>query len=163
MAKTNSALINISLSALALGLGWFFGRRAEKQHFASLEQRESANLNRPVLSNSNGIEDLNVVRSELVFGQVSICDDYFKYLISALHCFLGGRLSTYESLLDRARREAILRMKESRSDASLFVNLRLDTTTLDNGSSKQGKSVRAVQVLAYSTALWLPEGSSVIG
>ena len=49
-------------------------------------------------------------------------------------------------LVDRARREAILRMKEQAADADLFVNLKLETSSVSQ--------VGSVEVLAYCTAIW---------
>ncbi|MGQ0547496.1 MAG: YbjQ family protein, partial [Betaproteobacteria bacterium] len=49
--------------------------------------------------------------SRLVAGSVVIADDYFKSLLAGLYSFFGGPVRSYESLLDRARREAVLRMK----------------------------------------------------
>ena len=37
--------------------------------------------------------------------------DYFKRFLAGLRMIFGGRVSSYESLLDRARREALLRMR----------------------------------------------------
>ena len=43
----------------------------------------------------------------LVAGSVVISEDYFKRIVSSLQSLFGGRLRSYESLVDRARREAV--------------------------------------------------------
>ena len=68
----------------------------------------------------------------------------------------GGRVTQYESLLDRARREAILRMKEQAELKNAFVvlNARVETSSISK-NSKRRNSVGAVEVLAYGTAISL--------
>ena len=65
----------------------------------------------------------------------------------------GGRVTSYETLLDRARREAILRMKEEAKElnAELVFNIKLETSSIYKG---KGNSVGSVEVLAYGTALY---------
>jgi uncharacterized protein YbjQ (UPF0145 family) len=61
-------------------------------------------------------------------------------------------MRSYESLLDRARREAVLRMKAQarRAGAGMIVNVKLQTFAVPG---RQPGSTRAVEVLAYGTAL----------
>ena len=54
------------------------------------------------------------------------------------------------SLLDRAKREAILRMKQSCPDADLYLNCRLETSTIARGKKD---NVACVEIVAYSTAI----------
>ena len=56
-----------------------------------------------------------------------------------------------KTLLDRARREAILRLKESCSGATQVINLRIETSSISKG---EGDSIGSVEVLAYGTALY---------
>ena len=63
----------------------------------------------------------------------------------------GGRIRSFESLLDRAKREAILRMKEQYPDGHIIVNLRLNTSQI--GSTQGKKGLGAVEVLASGTVV----------
>ena len=63
----------------------------------------------------------------------------------------GGNVQSYETLVDRARREAVLRMKESCPHADQVINLRLETSSITKG---KGKQVGAVEVLASGTAIY---------
>ena len=65
---------------------------------------------------------------------------------------VGGRVTVYESLMDRARREAILRMKEEAGSCDMIINTRLETMTISNTSNK---STGTVELLAYGTAIKL--------
>jgi uncharacterized protein YbjQ (UPF0145 family) len=88
----------------------------------------------------------------LVSGSVVVSEDYFKRVLSGLQSIFGGRLKSYESLLDRARREAVLRMKAQarQRGARMIINVKFQTLAL---AGRQPGSVGAVELLAYGTAL----------
>ncbi|NNK94067.1 MAG: heavy metal-binding domain-containing protein, partial [Desulfobacterales bacterium] len=77
--------------------------------------------------------------------------DYFKKIMATLSNIFGGQLTSYESLLDRARREAVLRLKESCPQADQIINLRIETSSITKGDNKQ---IGCVEVLAYGTAVY---------
>ena len=64
---------------------------------------------------------------------------------------MGGPVKSYETLLDRAKREAVLRLKESCPGADEIINLRLETLPL---AGSQRNQVTGVEVLAYGTAIY---------
>jgi uncharacterized protein YbjQ (UPF0145 family) len=137
-----------------IALGYFAGSRAERKHYRSIREREEKHLTQPAVTfgKFHGRED--VVESRLVTGSAVISVDYFKRLLAGLRGLVGGRLKSYESLLDRARREAILRMKEEAPGADAIVNLRIETTSVSKGSRGRNQSVSTVEALAYGTALY---------
>jgi uncharacterized protein YbjQ (UPF0145 family) len=69
---------------------------------------------------------------------------------------VGGPVQSYETLLDRAKREAVLRLKESCPGAHEIVNVRLETMPL-TGNQRQ---INGVEVLAYGTAIYYVEQSA---
>ena len=149
--------MEIIILIIFLALGYIFGQRAEKKHFKSIIAREKATLKLPVVTMKTpppiNQHDLN---SELVAGNAVISIDFFKKFVAALKMLFGGRVTQYESLLDRARREAILRMKEQAQIRNAFVvlNTRVETASISK-NSKRRNSVGAVEVLAYGTAISL--------
>jgi len=60
------------------------------------------------------------------------------------------------SLLDRGRREAILRMKEQFPDADLIVNFRMATSSISKGRKN---AIGSTEVHAYGTAIKFAEPS----
>ena len=94
-----------------LVLGFLFGRVAEKRHFKRLVEREANSQELPVVATRYPPEDRNY-RQQLVTGNVVIASDYFKVFLAGLINIFGGRVTPYESMLDRARRESVLRMKD---------------------------------------------------
>ena len=77
-----------------------------------------------------------------------ISHDYFKFVIANIQNFFGGRLTSYESIVERARREAIVRLKleAEKMGANHIMGLRLSTTEL-------GMQGGMVEVFAYGTAV----------
>ena len=101
-------------------------------------------------------EDWQVTSTELVHGSVVISLDYFKRVIAGLRGLIGGRIRTYEPLLDRARREALLRMAEDakKRGYDAVVNVRLETSRLAN-ARRDGQATAGVEMLAFGTAVTL--------
>jgi uncharacterized protein YbjQ (UPF0145 family) len=147
-------VLNYGLPLILLMLAYFVGTWIERRHFRSIRMRESDNLDFPAVSFDTMPKDWNAASSTLVSGSVVVSLDYFKRVIAGLRGLVGGRIKTYEPLLDRARREATLRMIESaRQDGyDAIFNIRLETSRLAN-SSGEGKRTAGVEMLAFGTAV----------
>ncbi len=144
-------MIDIIIFLTLLALGYFFGKSIEKKHYISIQKREEELKDLPATSSKQPIfKDKQVQNVKLVNGSVVVSIDYFKKILAYLRNFFGGNVSVYETLLDRARREAILRLKESCKDADEIINLKLETSSI----SKNTKSVGSVEMLAYGTAIY---------
>ena len=143
---------NLIVFFVLLSLGYVFGKYAEKSHYASIEAREKLYLALPTTVSKYPIGTLPpITKSELVSGSVVISVDYFKRVLASLRNVFGGTVQSYETLVDRARREAVLRMKESCPQATQLINLRIETSSISKGAKKQ---IGAVEVLAYGTAIY---------
>lgn len=141
------------LLAVALAVtGLVAGRWIERRHYASIRRRERQLGDVLVFAVRFPPPRLAAPSTTLVAGSVVIADDYFKSLVAGLYTFFGGRVRSYESLVDRARREAVLRMKaEARGrGAGMIVNVKFQTFAIPG---RRPGSMRAVEVLAYGTAL----------
>lgn len=136
-------------------LGYFFGRMAESKHYRSIKEREQFWMTRPACTYKTVGDPRRAIRkSELVCSNVVISVDYFKRIAAGLRNLFGGEVRVYETLLDRARREAILRLHESCEDADEIINLRLETSSIFKGKRKQ---VGSVEVLAFGTAVYFEQ------
>ena len=135
-------------------LGYVFGQLAERRHYRSIIRREKETLKLPAITLKTIPQNLVNCQTLLVSGNVVISIDYFKKFLSALRSIFGGRLRSYETLLDRARREAILRMKETAisQGGKIIVNVRVETASISKFSQNRS-SVGSVEVLAYGTAI----------
>jgi uncharacterized protein YbjQ (UPF0145 family) len=140
----------VFLGLLALGYG--AGTWAEKRHYRSIFAREQATLNLPAVTlKSVDIPDHKIRSAKMVYGSAVISVDYFKRILAGLRNVFGGRVKSYESLLDRARREALLRMKEMAGDATVIVNVRIETSAIGKQSNR--RSIGCLEAIAYGTAL----------
>ena len=126
-----SLLLNFGLPILLLIIAYMTGTYLEKRHFRSIRKRESDAQGFPVVSFDTMPADWRAAESQLVAGSVVVSLDYFKRIIAGLRAIVGGRVKTYEPLLDRARREAMLRMIESarRDGYDGIFNVRLETSS----------------------------------
>ncbi|MBT8080972.1 MAG: YbjQ family protein [Gammaproteobacteria bacterium] len=149
-----SVWLNYGFPVLLILLAYFIGTIIEKRHFRNIRAREKINREYPVVSLDTMPEDWNATASTLVTGSVVISLDYFKRVIAGLRAIVGGRIKTYEPLLERARREAVLRMTESarRQGYDAIFNVRLETSRLAN-SRGDGNGTAGVEMLAFGTAV----------
>lgn len=134
-------------------LGFFAGRQAEKSHFTSIRKREKEFNHIPWSNVGRKVNPNDYLDSKFVSGNVVIAQDYFKTLVAGLVGLIGGRITTYESLLDRGRREALLRLRKEAIDwnADEILNIRFETSNI--GMNKQGADSGSIEVFAYATAV----------
>lgn len=131
-------------------IGFVVGSIVEKRHFKSIQKRENESLSLPVTNfKKSNIE--NIENYKLVVGSVVISIDFFKKFFAGLVNFFGGNITSYETLLDRARREAILRMKEDALMAKEIINVKIETSSISKNTKG---NVGAVEVIAYGTAIY---------
>jgi uncharacterized protein YbjQ (UPF0145 family) len=154
--ETWGALLNWGILLGLLLLGCICGSVAEKRHYRSIAERELKLLNLPAVSfKSVDLPEEQIRSVQMVFGNAVISIDYFKRFLAGLRNIFGGTVKSYESLIDRARREAVLRMKEMAADASLIVNVRIETSNIGMTAGKKGMG--SVEAFAYGTALKLAD------
>ncbi|HFD12677.1 MAG TPA: heavy metal-binding domain-containing protein [Crenotrichaceae bacterium] len=145
-------MANLIIFLVLLVLGYVFGQMAERRHFKSIIERERQYKHIMCFNERTLPPQTISPEVALVAGNVVISIDYFKRIVAGLNNIFGGRVAAYESLIERARREAILRMKaeaETLGGQSIF-NVKLETASIYKGS---GQQVGSVEVYAYGTTL----------
>jgi uncharacterized protein YbjQ (UPF0145 family) len=146
------ALLIYGIPVVLAVMGFVVGGFLERSHFKSIREREQQFLNFPAVPTSALEPSLAVLDAQLVTASVVVSLDYFKRILASFRNVFGGRVRSYESLLDRAKREAILRMKEQFPDSHIIVNMRINTSRI--GSTHGGnKGLGAVEVLASGTVV----------
>ncbi|OAV30952.1 hypothetical protein AO366_1816 [Moraxella catarrhalis] len=137
-------LIKSLIWLVLVAIGWYFGTRAERGHLKSLIIDEQKYQHIQV-SSERFYEPKGVNESILVVGSVVIAQDKFKQAVAAILSLFGKNLTVYETLLDRARREAVLRAKRQANDAGCHAlyGLRFEMTEVQGG----------VEILAYGVAV----------
>ena len=145
----NTFILKIIIFVVLFAIGWGFGRHTEKKHLDALDQQERR-LAYITLDNSRF--KTSAYAGLFISSNVVISHDYFKFVLANIQNFFGGRLTHYESVLERGRREAIVRLKlqAEKNGATHIMGLRLSTTEL-------GMQGGMVEVLAYGTAIIRPD------
>jgi len=136
-------------------LAFLIGSWLEREHYRSILRREQDYQDMTVCNFEWEPESSDIEKVILAQGSVVVSVDYFKRLVATLKGFVGGRIGAYEPLLDRARREAMLRMIEDarRQGCDTIINVRLETSRLANATRSDHERLAGVEMLAYGTAL----------
>ena len=144
-------MYDIGLFLALLLVGYISGTIIESRHYKAIRQREEEYKHIPTTVLKKPLNDENITSCKLVNGSVVISIDYFKKFLAGLINFFGGNISSYETLIDRARREAILRLKEDAKGAAEIINLRIETSSITKNSNT---NIGAIEVLAFGTAIY---------
>jgi uncharacterized protein YbjQ (UPF0145 family) len=141
--------LNLWLLLGLLVLGYGVGRWQERRHYRSIREREQALRHVLALSTRWVPEGVVATGSQLVSGGVVVSSDYFKTFVAGFRSFFGGNFRGYETLLERARREALLRLKlqAQASGSTLVIGVRFQSTTI------AGSATPSVELMAFGTAL----------
>ncbi len=144
-------LISIGLPVLLIVVGRIVGSRIEREHYRSIIEREANFDAQPAVSTKQWDAPGSIRSATLASGSVVVSVDHFKRFLSGFRMIFGGEIRSYSSLIERARREAVLRMKESQPDADAYINTRLETSTISSTTNNEG--IGTIEVLAYGTAV----------
>lgn len=152
-------MFDILIFAGLILAGYFVGSSVEKKHFKKLaiEERELMHIPHTSLKRfPKGITGTPY----FIHTSVVISQDYFKKIMSLLVNVFGGRIHAYETLMDRARREAVVRLKKEalRKGAHQIYNLRLETSSINGGNDGGKNNIVTIEVIAYATALKIHDG-----
>jgi uncharacterized protein YbjQ (UPF0145 family) len=146
-------MLDLILVVGCLFICYMVGSNIEKDHYKDIQRREVTLFRKKCVSFSKQtVNPAKVESATLVTGCVVLGCDHFKSFVAGLKNLFGGNISAYESVLDRGRREALLRMRESayRSGANVVINTKFETVILDPiGTSPNPK----VSITAYGTAI----------
>lgn len=147
-------LIGLIVFIGLLVLGYCAGTYFERKHYREIQVRERKTKHIPLITFGAKQPLPPAAAAQLFVGSVVVSADYFKIVTASLRNLIGGRVVAYESLLDRGRREALLRMKEQaiRWGATQVVNVRLETASIGNPTGDNNGLV-AIEVVAYGTGL----------
>ena len=137
-----------------LVVGYSTGRLFETRHYKSIFERESQLKSIPLISGPWRGQIEPDEEGQLMGGGVVMGSDYFKTFANNLRNIIGGRMKNYESLIDRARREAMLRLKEKSAQwgAEKIVNVKIETANIGGGGAN-GRGLPCVEIFAYGTAI----------
>lgn len=149
-------LIPLAIFGGLCGLGLFVGGTIERKHFQDLDTRD-AQTAEILVTQLKSFPDAMVVAERpptMLVAEVVISSDYLKSFVGGLRNIFGGEVRSFQTLLVRARREALLRIKEesARLGYDAVCNVRIETADIGGkGENKKNKIIMA-SILASGTA-----------
>ena len=149
--------IYVGLPAFVLFVGWLVGHLSETNHERSLAAREeslkdieiSDMRNPPGFAGAQG-------PCVLVSGEAVVASDIFKSWVFGLKNIVGGESKTFTRLFDRARCEALLRMKERARElgCNAICNVRFDNADIGGNAAGAKKKGSNMAVALVSGTAW---------
>lgn len=130
----------------------FTGQIIERNHFRKIRKREEALRGRILIHNRKTPVMRDVRRIQFVSGSVVIGADRFKTWLARWRQIVGGRMGSLEPVVERARREALLRAAEKAVSMgySELGNIRYQFASLKRNDTRQKELL--VSVMVYGTA-----------
>lgn len=151
-------LIKLGVFLVLVTIGYWRGRRNEREHLRQLAAEEDAVADVLVFATRYPPPSAQVLDPLLVSGSAVIASDYFRFFVAGLRKIVGGNYRAYEQLLERGRRQAMVRLKQSAKarGANRVFNVRITTSRISNS---RGGEATQVEVLAVGTAFVVARGS----
>lgn len=135
---------------LFIGLTYWIGSYREKAHYKSIQHREKV-FNYLQVSTIQPFSPSTIASTDFIISEAVVAEDFFKRFWAVLRDLFGGPITAYETLLDRARREATIRLKEQAPLADGIVNLRYATNNI---------SPRMAEIIVYGTVVYLKDNKN---
>lgn len=146
------ATLFIPLTSWGLGR-WYQGRLLkvldgkEKQQGSLLKSNKS-------LSTSSPMATMNASSSTLLHVSICVGPSWGQMFFMWVKSLFGGRLHSYDTVLDFGRREVLMRLHQQANElgCASIVNIRIETSVISfakNDKSKQS----SVEFLAFATGL----------
>ena len=148
----------VGIPAVVLFVGWLAGHLAETRHERSLAEREEALKDIEVtdMRNPPGFADADGPCT-LVSGEAVVASDTFKSWVFGFKNILGGESKSFVRLFERARREALVRMKTLARElgCNAVCNVRYDSADIGgNAASGNKKNSSNMAVALVSGTAW---------
>lgn len=134
---------------------WYQGRLMqallldEKQQGSMLQSDQH-------LSTSSSMKTMAAQSSTLLHVSICVGPSMGQIFFMWLKSIFGGRLHSYDVVLDYGRREALLRLNQQAKElgCSSMVNIRIETSTVSFAKNNQNKT-SSVEFLAFATGIRL--------
>jgi uncharacterized protein YbjQ (UPF0145 family) len=148
----------ILLSLLFPFTSWALGRWYQGRLLHALEANEKSMggmlQNASVLSTSGKRSNFNAHSSTLLHVSLCVGPSMGQIFFMWFKSLFGGRLHSYDVVLDYGRREALLRLQRQAEalECTSMVNVRLETSVVSFAKNEKSKQA-SVEFLAFATGL----------
>lgn len=140
---------------LLLVCGFIIGRYQERTHLKNLDEREANNDDMTITQLKDFPGGCDPAKTpKAITKEVVIGSDYLKRFLMTFKHILGGELTSYESLILRARREALQRIVEQarHEGYNAVCNVRMYMTYLGGSPSSNQKNMTIAEIMVVGTA-----------
>lgn len=147
-------MLYIGLPALGLVGAFFAGNWIASRHEADLAARAKAVASIRMTDMKRLIDPvIGPCPPTLMTSEVVIGIDHFRGFLGKLKNIFGGEVRSYQSTLDRARREVIMRLLEQAHahGYNALANLRVDFVDI-SGNAMMAQKASSVSIIASATA-----------
>ncbi len=148
-------IFTVGLFVFLLLLGLVVGGMTERNHFRRLREREVQTQD-ILVTQIRSFPAYAAVGPPptMLVAEVVISSDYLKSFLARLRKIFGGEIRSVGTLLERARREVLLRIKEQARDQgyNAVCNVRLETADISGRGSNSKNKVIMAALLASATA-----------
>ena len=155
--ETLTVAVYVGIPAFVLFVGWLVGHLSETKHERSLALREEAlkDIETTDMRNPPGFVGAEGPCA-LVSGEAVVASDTFKSWVFGFKNIVGGESKTFTRLFDRARREALLRMKERARElgCNAVCNMRFDSVDIGGNAAGARKKGSNMAVALVSGTAW---------
>ena len=138
-------LIPLAMLVIFGSVGWL----TERNHLSQLDREEAELAHITVTNLKSAPAGMKVVGQPFVIGEAVIGSDYLKTAFASLRAIVGGEIKSFQRLLERGRREAIVRMKRQAAGAgaSTVINVRVERAEMGSAN------LPAAEIIATGTAV----------
>ncbi len=164
MADLISTLFPFAIFILLMLGGYFIGGANERRHFRALQNREAAMVNLVTTQSKHFLDPKTDSEPPcLLVSEVVIASDYLKTFLAGLRNIFGGEVRSFETMIERGRREAVLRIQEQARQMGFnaVCNVRLNTATLGNRRAAMA-AVICTATAYHSHVQQLPTATSAV-
>lgn len=146
--------MELIVTLILLAVGFAAGKTIERMHFRDLAARERRYRKLPVITTRRIPAHWRVEEAALLTGSVVISLDYWKRFVARLRQVVGGNVRSYETLFERARREALVRLREAAvaRGCDAVIGVRLESAEIANVRG-DGRGTAGVELIAVGTGL----------
>jgi uncharacterized protein YbjQ (UPF0145 family) len=148
------AFIYLILPLTLLAGAWAAGSWIARAHEKNMAQRQQQVAHIRTTDTRQWLEpDPTQPVCGLVTSEVTLGIDHFRGFLGRLKNIFGGEVRSYQSTLDRARREALLRLSEQAHamGCNAIANVRVGFADI-SGNANMTKKASMVSILASGTA-----------
>ncbi len=153
-------IIGIAVSLAFPFTSWALGRWYQDSIMSTLKEEEKVIVNtygfdnKASVTTSNKMSQLGAEYSTLLHVSLCVGPSMGQIFFMWVKSIFGGRLHSYDVVLDYGRREALLRLRKQAAQfgCTSLINIRIETSIISFAKTNKSKQA-SVEFLAFATGI----------